>query len=237
MWKPIAIGAPGCGAGFTSVSLLENARTTAGSCACGACRPTSAFTCAGDVSIAGGNNCGDAPIAQAQNGACKVAHAQHLMAGPPQASGSAACAAPNDAGTGATADSLSVCVPGCEADFCASATRCVIAEGEQACPSGLTLRTHVGTGADPGCPPCECEAGVPGKCTGTVTAFANTTCADSGLVETYGVGTCNQFSSGDYDSVLVKLVPPDASCFPVLADAAAQMGDASLVGTKTICCK
>lgn len=238
IWKPIAVGSPACGAGFTSVSLLANPRTAAGSCACGTCQPQGAFTCAGNTPISGGNTCQDNPIAQAAPGKCTSANAQHIMGAPQKATGSVTCLAANDAGTGAMVDELAVCVPGCSADFCGSASRCVLAEGEQACPSGFKLQGHAGTGADPGCPTCECEAGAPGKCTGNVYAFETGNCADSGTVNSYALGTCNVFSNGNYSSVLAVPVPPAAQCFPVPSTSApGSLGDASLTGTKTICCQ
>jgi hypothetical protein len=238
IWKPIAIASPACGAGFAPVSLIVNPRNAAGSCACGACQAQGAFTCSGTTAISGGNSCGDSPIAQAQPGKCTQANAQHIMGSPPAAGGSVTCSAPNDAGTGVMVDGLSVCVPGCSADFCGSASRCVIAEGEQACPSGFKLQARAGIGADPGCPACECEAGVPGSCTGNVVAFASNNCTDSGIVKTYAVGTCNVFPSGNYSSVLAAPVPPTPQCFPVAPPSAAALaGDASLLGAKTICCQ
>jgi hypothetical protein len=236
IWKPISVAAPGCEVGFSSVSLVVNPRNAAGSCACGACRPQGSYTCTGTTAISGGNTCDDSPIAQAPPGTCTNASAQHLRGTPPKASGNVTCFAPNDAGTGPMADELAVCVPGCSANFCGSASRCVIAEGAQACPSGFKLQAQAGTGVDPQCPPCECEAGVPGKCEGTVLAFDNANCPDSGTIKTYAVGTCNTFPSGNYDSVLPMLVPPDASCFAV-PQANALTPDAALVGAKTICCQ
>lgn len=235
-WQPIAMGTPGCGAGFTAATLLANPRSGAGSCACGACQPVGSFTCTGTTAVSGGNTCNDPPIADAPPGTCTTATAQHLRGTPPKAGGAIGCFAPNDAGSGVTTDALAVCVPGCAADFCAASSRCVIADGERACPSGFQLRAHAGAAADPGCPPCACEAGLPGTCRGTITAYATSNCTATGLVKTYDVGTCNTFDTGDYHSVLAKLVPPDASCSPV-PTATAPVGDASLVGAKTICCQ
>jgi hypothetical protein len=236
IWKPISVGAPGCAADFMPATLVANPRAPGGACACGACQPSGAFTCTGNTAISGGTDCKDDPIAQAAPGACTNASAQHLQATPPHATGTTSCFAANDAGTGATTDALTLCVPGCAADFCGSSSRCIVAEGDQACPSGFQLRDHAGTSADPGCPPCECEAGAPTTCGGTVTAYDDKDCADSGTITIYPVATCNMFSSGNYDSVRVKLVPPDASCSPVVS-AAPIVGDASLVAVKTVCCQ
>ena len=238
-WQPVSIasGASGCGIGFQEAALVVNPRAAAGACACGACLPVGSFTCTGTVAVSGGNTCDDPPIANAVPGACTQASAQHIRGTPPKAGGTVDCVAPNDAGSGATStDALSLCVPGCDADFCASASRCVIAEGEQACPSGFQLRAHAGTSADPGCPPCACEAGAPGTCGGMITAYSSNDCAATGTVNAYAVGTCNTFSSGNYNSVRPTLVPPTPSCFAV-PTAAAPVGDASLVGAKTICCQ
>lgn len=237
IWQPVSIATTGCGVGFQEATLVVNPRAAAGSCACGACRPVGSFMCTATVAVSGGNTCDDSPIANAVPGTCTQASAQHIRGTAPRAGGSVDCVAPNDAGTGATTtDALSLCVPGCDADFCASASRCVMAEGEQPCPSGFQLRTHAGTSADPGCPPCACEAGAPGTCSGMITAYSSNNCAATGTVTAYAVGTCNTFSSGNYNSVRATLVPPTPSCFPV-PTASAPVGDASLVGAKTICCQ
>jgi hypothetical protein len=228
------VGDGGCGAGFTAATLVTNPRLLDGGCACGACATSGAFSCPPSP-ISGGNSCNDNPIANAPSGQCTQAHAQHLEAHVVQATGSVACSAPNDAGAGASGDDVTLCIPGCSADFCGGASRCVIAEGEVACPSGFQLFARAGTGVDPGCAPCACDAGAPGDCTGSVTAFETNNCADSGLVHTYAAGTCNVFDNQtNYSSVLVTLTPPDASC--TVASATVD-GDASLVGVKTICCQ
>jgi len=233
-WQPIAISDAGCGAGFTATTLVTNPRVSSTSCACGSCEVIGAYTCDAGTPISGGNNCGDPPIATAPNGQCTQASAQHLEANPVQATGNVGCFAPNDAGSGAQSDPITLCVPGCDADFCGGGSRCVIGAGIAPCPAGLTLLAYAGSSADPGCAPCPCKADPPGACGGNVTGFQSTTCTDSGLVHTYAVGTCNVFDQNiDYGSVLVDLLPPDASC-TVTGDAGA--GDASLVAVQTICC-
>jgi hypothetical protein len=236
LWTPIALTDAGCGSGFTAQALKTNARLTSGSCACGACQVTGSFAC-GTSAISGGNNCTDTPIAQAASGQCTQAHAQHLEAYPSQATaGTIGCTAPNDAGTGAVGDDVTTCIPtSCTADFCGGGSVCAIAEGAVQCPSGFSLFAQVGTGVDPFCAPCGCDASAPTECDGVVTGFETPNCTDSGLVHTYDVGTCNVFDNKtDYSSVLVQLVPPDASCS---VTSATTTGDAGLVGTKTICCK
>ncbi len=235
-WQPVAIGDGGCSSGFSSVTLVTNPRLLDGGCACGGCSVVGAFTCTKPTPISGGNNCGDNPIAQAPPGQCTQASAQHLEAHVVQATGSVGCFAPNDAGSGAAADEVTVCIPGCAADFCSGPSRCVMAEGSVGCPSGFQPFARVGTGVDPGCAACACDAGPPGDCTGTVTGFDNSSCNDGGaLVHTYAVGTCNVFDNNtNFQSVLVSLAPPDASCTVSSAPVA---GDASLVGAKTICCQ
>jgi hypothetical protein len=209
---------------------------TDGGCACGACQVTGSYTCTGGVAISGGNGCADPPIAHASPGACAPAQAQHIQATPPAATGPVGCFAPNDAGSGATADPFTVCLPTCSADFCAASNRCIIADGNVACPKGFTLLSRAGTGADPGCPACACKADPPGPCGGTVTVFDNATCTDSGASATYPVNTCHQYSTtAVYQSVLVNLVEPDASCSATRSISSA--ADASLTGIKTICCE
>ena len=236
-WQPVSVNDAGaCGADFEAGTLLTNPSVQAGSCACGACQPVGSYACTTGVPISGGNNCNDSPIATATPGSCTQANAQHLEAHVVQPTGSVTCVASNDAGTGATTDTLTVCVPGCAADFCGGSSRCILSEGDVPCPSGFSLLTKAGTGADPGCGPCACEAGAPAACSGTVTGFESSSCADSGLVHTYAVGTCNVFDNQtNYGSVLVTLTAPDASCYPV--GSAPPAGDASLTGVKTICCQ
>jgi hypothetical protein len=233
-WRPIAMGAPQCAAGFTAAKVYVNPQVGPGACACGPCQTIGSFKCDGMVTATGGDNCNDPqPVATLTSGNCGKAHAQHIRGLAPQANGAVGCFAPNDAGKGATTETLAVCVPGCSADFCASGSRCIVADGAQVCPNGFQLRANAGLGADPGCPPCECEAGAPGKCGGTITAYESTDCSNNGAVSTYPIDTCHQFAK-DYNSLLVKLVPPSASCSAALTSPVAQP---SLVAAKTICCQ
>jgi hypothetical protein len=236
-WTPIALTDAGCANGFTAQTFTTNPRLLDGGCACGACQVTGSFACDAATPISGGNNCGDTPIAQAPPNVCTQAHAQHLEGAITQATaGTVACSVSNDAGAGATGDTITTCIPtSCTADFCGGGSVCAIAEGDVPCPSGFTPFAHVGTGVNAGCAACSCDASAPGQCNGNVIGFETTDCTDGGLVNTYAVGTCNVFDNKiDYSSVLVQLVPPDASCSVSSATIA---GDASLVGTKTICCK
>lgn len=236
-WKPVSVTDAGCKVGFTKTTLLTNPKVLPNGCACGACQVIGSYGCDAATPISGGdNNCSDSPIAAAPPGDCTMAMAQHLMAHTVQATGSVGCFAPNDAGAGATGDVLQLCVPGCTADFCAAPSRCIISEGSVACPAGFTLFARAGTGADPGCQPCECEAGPPGACGGSVTGYQSGSCGDAGLVHTYPVGTCNVFDPNiDYSSVLVTLTPPSASC--AVTAGPPDPGDASLLEPKTICCQ
>jgi len=238
-WHAVSVTDAGsCGAGFEAGTLLTNPRVEKGGCACGACQPVGSFTCTDPVAISGGNSCNDPTLVNATPGTCTPGKAQHIEAHPIRAGGTVTCVAANDAGSGATTDTLTVCVPGCDVDFCGGPSRCILYEGDVLCPSGFSLFAKAGTGADPGCAPCACEAGAPPNCDGIVTAFESTTCADSGLVHTYALGSCNVFDNQtDYQSVLVTLTPPDASCFPVTPPAPPDPGDASLTGVKTICCQ
>jgi hypothetical protein len=231
-WQPVAISDAGCAAGYTTQSLLANPRLNDGGCACGACQLIGAFDCNAGVAVAGGDGCGDPTLITVTSGVCGVAQAQHIQATPPTATGTVGCFVPSDAGTGVTADTVTLCVPGCTVDYCQAGKRCIVADGTLPCPTGFTLQATAGTGADPGCAPCACEAGAPGACGGTVTVYDNATCTDSGAAVTYPVGTCNEYST-DYESVLVQLTPPAASCRWSTAD----VGDASLTGVKTICCQ
>lgn len=233
IWTPVAIGDGGCGAGWSSVHLATNPHDTATSCACGACDVVGSYSCEAGVPISGGDNCGDNPFATATPGTCtNVTPTQHLKAHLVNANGTVGCFAANDAGTGAQADDLVVCVPGCAADFCGATKTCVMAEGEVNCPSGFQLAARAGTGVDPGCGPCACEAGPPGECGGTVTAFFQTGCHAADDAGVYAVDTCTVINA-QYKSVDVELTPPDASC----AVTAQPEGDASLTGIKTICCR
>ncbi len=233
-WAPVQVSDGGCAPGFGVQTLQVNPRLRDGGCACGACAVVGSFTCNGVVPISGGDGCNDPTLVTATSGTCAVASAQHVEAHPPQATGTVACSAPNDVGAGATSDPLTLCIPACGVDYCQGSARCIEADGERACPAGFALRATAGTGVDPGCAPCPCEAGAPGACRGTVTAYDNATCADSGTQTTYAMGTCNQYSTtNDYQSLLVELVPPLPTCSSPTAD----VGDASLTGVKTICCQ
>jgi hypothetical protein len=235
-WQPVSVTDAGCAAGFDAATLLVRPRVDDGGCACGACEVVGSFGCDASVAISGGDGCGDPTLLTVAPGACGAGQAQHVEAHPPTASGTVGCFAPNDAGTGATTDALTVCIPGCAADFCATSPRCVLSPGDVPCPAGFTLLARAGTGADPGCPACACDAGPPGVCTGTVTVFGSASCSDSGGAATYAVGTCNQFStSTNYQSVQVDLVPPQASCSS--SSTTPGPADASLLGVHTICCQ
>lgn len=236
-WTPISLTDAGCFSGFTSQTFETNPKLQAGACACGACQVTGSFACNAPSAISGGDTCTDKPIAQATSGLCTQAHAQHLEAyAAPASAGTIGCSVANDAGAGATGDIVTTCIPtSCGANFCGGASVCAIAEGDVACPSGFSLFSRVGTGVAANCAPCACDASAPGTCNGIVTGFETSDCTDGGLVHAYATGTCNVFDpSTDYNSVLVQLVPPDASCSVTSASIG---GDAGLVGTKTICCK
>jgi len=232
-WKPIALADGGCGLGFSPETWKTNPRDVPGSCVCGACEVVGSYACEAGVAVRGGNTCTDNPIAIATPGVCTNNTAtQHIEAYAVQATGTVGCFAPNDAGTGAVTDDLDLCVPGCYADFCGGSP-CVYAEGDVACPSGFTFVAHAGTGADPGCAPCACEAGAPGTCGGTVTAYYNLGCDAGDEAGTFGIQSGCGFIGPQYQSVLVELVPPDAGC----SVTGASSGDASLTGEKTICCQ
>lgn len=237
-WQPVVVTDAGCGADFDAATLLVNPRVGEGGCACGACQLVGSFSCGGAVAISGGDGCNDPTLVTVAAGACMSAGAgaQHVEAHPPGATGTVGCFVPNDAGAGVTTDLLTLCIPGCGADYCGSSPRCILSAGGIACPAGFTLVAQAGTGADPGCPSCPCEAGPPGPCGGTVTVFGSAGCGDSGGVATYPVGTCNSFStSNNYNSLIVDLVPPEASCS--VPSTTPSPADASLVGVQTICCQ
>ena len=235
-WQPVSVTDAGCAADFDAATLLLNPRVADGGCACGACQIVGSFRCEAGVPISGGDGCNDPTLVTPAPGACIAAQAQHVEAHPPAASGTVGCFVPSDAGTGVTTDSLTVCVPGCAADFCGSSSRCVLSDGEVPCPAGFTLLAQAGTGADPGCAPCPCDAGPPGTCGGTVTVFGGASCGDAGSAATYPVGTCNQFSTSiNYESLVVDLVPPTASCSS--SSTTPGPADASLLGVHTICCQ
>jgi hypothetical protein len=234
-WQAIALTDAGCAPGFTAAHLVMNPRVEDGGCACGGCRVIGSYDCEGTVAISGGDGCNDPTLVDAAPGTCTPASAQHVEAHPTQATGNVGCFASNDAGTGVTADPLGICVPGCSADYCASSSRCIVAEGTVPCPTGFTLLGLAGTGAEPGCAPCSCTSSAPGDCAGTVTVFDDPACADVDSSATYAMGTCNQYTTtGDYQSLRVDLVPPDASC---AASIAAGTADASLVEPRTVCCQ
>lgn len=234
-WQPVSVTDAGCAADFDSATLLVHPRVGDGGCAC-ACHIVGAFACDASIPVSGGDSCNDPTLVTATPGACIAAQAQHVEAFPPAVTGTVGCFVPNDAGTGVTTDTLTVCVPGCTADFCGATPRCVLSEGDVPCPAGFTLLTQAGTGADPGCAPCACDAGPPGTCGGTVTVFGAGSCGDSGGAATYAVGTCNQFSTSiDYESLVVDLVPPEASCSS--SSTTPDPADASLLGVRTICCQ
>ncbi|HEY8090693.1 MAG TPA: hypothetical protein VIF09_22685 [Polyangiaceae bacterium] len=233
-WQPIGVTDAGCAAGFTVASLVTNPRVEDGGCACGACQVIGAFSCTAATSISGGdNNCGDPTLIDASPGVCTQAQAQHVEAHPVNATGTVACFAPNDAGAGATVDPLRVCVPGCTADYCAGSSRCIAADDQVPCPSGFHLLAYAGTGADPGCAPCACEAGAPGACSGNVTVFLDSQCSADASPSVYAVGTCNLYNAPDYNSLRVDLVPPAPTC----SAGSGGPGDASLVQVRTICCQ
>jgi len=234
-FQPVAIGSGACSSGFNGITLRTNPHLGAGGCACGACTTSGTFACDAGVPISGGDNCGDDPFATATPGACiNVNATQHLKAHAVQATGSIACSAPNDAGSGATSDPVLVCVPtSCTVDFCGGSSRCAMAEGEVPCPNGFSFFAHAGTGVDPGCAPCACEAGAPGACGGEVTAYFNDGCNASDDAGVFAVDSCN-YISAQYQSVVVSLTPPDASCS---LTSSTLSGDASLIGEMTICCR
>lgn len=234
-WHPVGIGDAGCPAEFDAQTLLVNPRLGNGGCGCGPCQVVGSYTC-GAVSVSGGDTCMDPTLVVAQPGMCTRASAQHIEGYPPAVLGSVSCFSASDAGSGVTTDPLTLCRPACSADYCGLPLRCIVSDGDHACPAGFKPYAKAGTGADPHCAPCSCEAGAPGPCTGTVTVYDNATCTGGGMQATYGLGTCSQFStSSNYLSVLAQPLAPLVGCSP--AAPTPGTGDAGLTGIETICCQ
>ncbi len=232
-WQPVSVGSS-CPAGYQAVPFVTDPSVPDGGCTCGACTVSGTYSCDASVPISGGNGCGDNPFANATPGQCSnVNQTQHLKAHLVKATGSVSCSAPNDAGSGAVATPTTVCVPGCDVDFCAGASLCAMADGHRACPPGLPRSLYVGTGADPGCAPCGCDASAPENCAGTVTAYYGNDCTPGDEAGTWPVDTC-QYIQAKYKSVHVDLTAPPATC--TVASATVE-GDASLIGEKTVCCQ
>jgi hypothetical protein len=233
-WQAITITDGGCNPGFTLATLVTNPRIADGGCACGPCQAIGTYDCEAGVVITSGDTCTDSPpLANTTPGTCTQASAQHVQANMPHATGTITCFAASDAGSGASVDTLGVCVPDCTADYCSAPSRCVMAEGDVPCPTGFQPFARAGTSADPGCAPCACEAGAPGTCGGSVTVYTDDACNNAGA--TYDAGSCHQFSTQqDFSSLRVAAVPPAPSCVP--SSGAADPGDASLEQVRTICC-
>jgi len=67
-----------------------------------------------------------------------------------------------------------------------------------------------------------------------VTVYDNSSCLDSGQPASYALDSCQQYSTTiNFGSLLVELQPPAPECIWHTPD----VGDASLTGVETICCK
>jgi hypothetical protein len=233
IWQPIALG-PACPASFEVIATVSaDAKTTPTSCSCGACQPTGAFSCP-NFGVKSGDSCNDnGTIASGTSNTCvNTSASQHLNGIVAAPTGTVSCAAPNDAGTNVGANTLTLCAPtSCSVDFCGGASKCVVADGEQTCPTGLTLRAKAG---DLACPPCNCASlKASGSCSGVITAFTDKGCPDGGQQKTYPLNQCNNYHdfANDFSSVRTFYTPPTPTCGAPTSD-----GGASLTNVRTICC-
>ena len=233
-WQPIAVTDAGCDPGFAAATLVMNPRVADGGCACGACQVIGTFACEAGVPVSGGNTCTDPTLVTAVPGACTPAQAQHVEAYPPtrrehrllrrQRRGHGRHRRPAH-GLHPRLHGRLLRIPvalhrrrrrpplsdGLHAprdggDECRSRLRAVLLRGRRS----RQVRRDV-------------------------TVYDNGTCSDSGTWTRYPVGTCNQFSEHDYESLRVDLVPPPGSCSP--SSVTPDPGDASLVQARTICCQ
>ena len=247
----VASGTQACpSADFDPVPLVENPRPAAGACACAACAAQGSYTCP-SVTMKFGSSCGSNTITQQVSSPC-VAHSEtggsakvSALPGSPVPNGVACTIAATGTGAADT-DPVSGCRPNkCTADFCGLVgdgfETCIVQDNVVACPSGFTLRGHVGASAAATCAGCSCTT-PDAKCTGKIRVFDNVancngdaSTAGSNYKGTFGAdGGCNDPNSA-FDSVFYVPDPaPAPTCAP--AAPAAVAGDAGLLAIKTVCC-
>ena len=229
-WEPVATTLTGCAAGWSTLTLRTNPRPLDGGCTCTTCTVDADVTCT-SATVAGGPGCGTGQQLVEAGACAPFTIKNYVRASPSNPVGPATCAVAVDAA--AASDSIVLCEPGCSSDYCGAANRCVMTDGDVTCPSGFSPYAHGGATVDPGCPACTCAVNI-GSCGGTATTFEAANCADSGLSMSSALGSCDYIPFAQA-SVRVDLTPPPVSC--VITSPTASAGDASLVGSRTICCQ
>jgi hypothetical protein len=249
-WAPFIVAASQCPAGdYASSPWVRNPALAPGSCSCG-CAAQGAYACPAQITISNGGACGSDVTVDA--GACQaqVPASMHMELGsPPTASGNAVSCAADASPAVAQSDPFVLCSAGCDAGaqaVCSAPvnTRCIAADGVQACPNGLAQHI-VGVAAVASCNPCSCKPGIAPTCAATAQVFTgyfngqqyvfDNNCQSGGQFTAQNLAlnqTC-QAANNNYDSFSVTwnaLAAPTCTASP-------GGGDAGLAAVKTLCCK
>ena len=247
-WSPYVV-ASSCPSGdYTGTPWQTNPRLANGACACG-CTAGGTYACPAQITVQNGGACGNTPITT-DAGACTPAvpvSAHMELPNAQSATANSVACTPDASAAGAATDPVTLCAIGCDAGaqgLCGQpqGTRCIAADGIQACPNGLTQHI-VGSGAGAACNACGCNVGDPPACVASAQVFygynqgyyhAADNCQTGGSYtsQTITLNQTCQATTNNYDSFIVKwgsLAAP--SCKP---DGGG--GVAALASPKTVCC-
>lgn len=258
-----------CPAGFnTPTNLVENPDATS-ACTCGACSVTGQPSCAsGPVGVyydyvsGGAGTCGTPGMVPQLNndpaGACgsgsDVYHGSYLpfdVAYVPPPSSGGSCSAPGSAkGTVSYGLHDRTCVPmdaqaaACDGGTCTPSlaspySACIMQSGTTSCPPGpLGVQHLAGTGVSFGCSDCGCS--VSGTCTGSITLYTDSQCANPGVTIPAN-GSCNRISSlpnsaSTYTFGAYIYTAKPATSVKCTSSGSSSAENLALTNTVTICC-
>ena len=248
-WAPyvVALGDAGCPSGdYTGSAWVTNPSVASG-CSC-SCTPSGSWTCPSTLTVKNGLNCGSTSTVNPNQ--CTAQTSAHIEVDPVAATNNNVTCSADASAPVTIAESLSLCAPGCDAGaqgLCAqpSGSRCIVAEGVQACPDNSFTQHVVGASATGSCAPCSCDIGAAPSCNAAATVYygygnfpnhtADDKCQTGGQFTTQQLslnGTC-QAANDFYDSFTVAWTPlGETTC-----TTSGGGGDAGLSSPKTVCCK
>ena len=251
---------PGLAAPATDV--LEGPSADAGSCGCAACAVTTAPTCTGKVNVFFDfdnlHQC-QFPGVPSQNGNSPAGGCLNDMFTANEIAGTETKLVPTPPGGGVCAspgvfqkENLTyaakgrVCAPespaaaGCAGSTCAPNLpapfrACISQAGDRPCPAGdFSVKHLVGTDVSATCGACGCS--VTGTCSGSLTMYSDTGCANNPEVLTAN-GQCLRNAAIDgnsYKSYRYALSPTGVGC--VATGVAPTAQNVSLLSAQTVCC-
>jgi hypothetical protein len=245
-WIVVLFGPPTspCPAGSLDVPLFEDATVPPNACTCGACDVTTPPSCSQGTIATNLDNFA-APSCDltggslpANDGGCVVQNfnlGMHIKVTAPPPTGGA-CNAPSTVPASAVTSTHShaCAAPSCEACAAPGVVACAITNGDQACPPDLPTKHLVGQRAEAHCTgDCATCTVTGGTCTGALRIFDQPKCGIP--TNMYTSGACQPTNATTAAAYIWTALPAFAARCE--AGAPPSNATASLLGTRTVCCK